>query len=66
MGGDGSPRHATGEETPAEEGPLQRAVAVHPAAAEPGYLARRVQARYRLAGTVQHLFCDTRHAAAWR
>ena len=39
-----------GEQAAAEEGALQRAVAVHAAAAEAGDLAGRVEARERLAG----------------
>ena len=41
----GAPRRAAREQATAQERALQRAVAVHPAAAEPGHLARRVQAR---------------------
>ena len=43
-GRDGAAGGAAGEEAPAEEGALERPVAVHPAAAEPGDLTRRIQA----------------------
>ena len=45
--GHGPPGLAAGEQAAAEEGALQRPVAVHPAAAEAGHLAGRVQARDR-------------------
>ena len=44
-GGGRPARRAAGEEAAAEEGALERVVAVHAAAAEPGDLARGVQAR---------------------
>src|SRR3954469_18406626 len=43
------PGRAPGEDAAAEEGAFQRAVAVHPAAAEAGCLARGVEAGERLA-----------------
>ncbi len=43
VAGGGATRRPAGEHAPAEEGPLQRAVAVHPAAAESGRLTGGVQ-----------------------
>src|SRR3954468_4931728 len=43
------PRRAPGEDAATEEGPLEGVVSVHPAATEPGDLARRVEAGDRLA-----------------
>ena len=48
------PGGAAGEQAAAEERALERAVAVHPAAAEAGHLAGRVQAGQRLAVGAQH------------
>ena len=47
------PGGSPGEQAAAEEGALERSVAVHPAAAEAGHLARRVEARQRLARRLQ-------------
>src|SRR5947209_18393189 len=48
-GGGGAAGGPTGEQAAAEERALQRVVTVHPATAEPGHLARGVQAHDRLA-----------------
>src|SRR5690606_2539942 len=51
---DGAAGLQAGEEAAPEEGALERAVAVHAAAAEAGRLTHRVEARDGLARGVQH------------
>src|SRR5689334_13462536 len=50
----GAARDAAREDAAAQEGALERAIAVHPAAAEAARLARRVQTAHRRAVRAQH------------